>query len=122
VVSKAPPPSSGVQQQQLPSVLNAWGRQVQRKVERYWAVPGGLQLAADQREVHISFWVGRNGMLLSEPTVVNAANQALAQSGINAIIAAQPLPPLPLEFAADKQEVVYVFSVMDTLATGGGTG
>ncbi len=122
VVAKAPPASSGVQQSQLPSALNMWGRMVQRKVEKYWVAPGGLQLSPEDREVHIAFWVGRDGMLLSQPEVMKAANQSLAQSSISAIISAQPLPPLPLEYAAEKQQVVYVFSVMDTVPTGGGTG
>ncbi len=122
VVAKAPPASSGVQQSQLPSALNMWGRQVQRKVEKYWAAPGGLQLSPEDREVHISFWVDRGGMLLSQPEVVKAANASLAQSGINAIVSAQPLPPLPLEYAAEKQQVVYVFTVMDAVPTAGGTG
>lgn len=122
VVAKAPPPSSGVQQSQLPSILNAWGRNVYRKVHPRWIPPSGMQLTPEQKEVHISFWVGRNGMLLEQPKVVKAANQALAQSGINAIIAAQPLPPLPLEYAAEKQEVVYVFIVDEQPAAPGGTG
>ncbi len=123
VVAQTPPPSAGVQQNQLPSILNAWGRNVQRKVEKFFMVPAGVDLSPDQREVHIMFTVGRNGMLLSQPTIVKAANQALAQAGINAIIAAQPLPPLPLEYAAEKQDVVYVFSV-DALQqpAQGGTG
>lgn len=122
VVAAAPPPSSGVQQSQLPSILNAWGRNVHRKVHPKWIPPGGLQLTPDQREVHISFWVGRNGMLLDQPKVVKAASPALAQSGINAIVAAQPLPPLPLEYAAEKQEVVYVFIVDEQPVAQGGTG
>lgn len=122
VVAAAPPPSSGVQQNQLPSILNAWGRNVQRKVEKSWYPPAGMQLTPEQREVHIKFTVGRNGMLLAEPTVVKAANQALAQSGINAIVAAQPLPPLPIEYAAEKQEVIYVFIVGEQPAVPGGTG
>jgi outer membrane biosynthesis protein TonB len=124
VVAKAPPESSGVQQQQLPSILNAWGRQVHRKIYSKWMPPGGVQLTPEQREVRVSFWVGRNGMLLSQPTVVQGTNEALAQSGITAIINAQPLPPLPIEFSAERQEVIYVFRMTDTVATdaGGGVG
>ena len=68
------------------------------------------------------FRSGRDGMLLSQPEIVSGTNQALAQSGINAIIGAQPLPPLPLEYAAERQQVIYVFSLMDSLPTEGGNG
>lgn len=122
VVAKMPPPSSGVQQQQLPPMLNMWGRQVQRKVEKYWSAPGGVQLTPENREVQITFWVLRDGTLLGEPAADRAVDPALAQSCVQAIVNAQPLPPLPLEFVGDRQQVVYVFSLMDPAATGGGTG
>lgn len=114
VVAEAPPAQTGIQSQSLPPMLNAWGRLVQRKVETFWRIPGGITLNEDNREVHIAFWVGRDGMLQGNPEVVKAAAEAsLAQAGIQAIISAQPLPPLPPEFRGSRQQVVYVFSLID---------
>ena len=114
IVAKAPPPASkGVQRQQLPPILNAWGRLVQRKVEKYWQIPGGVLLTEENREVHISFWVDRDGRLLGRPKIVkDASDPALGESGIRSILMAEPLPPLPMEFRGRQQEVVYVFSLM----------
>jgi outer membrane biosynthesis protein TonB len=122
VVAKAPPPESGISRNTLPPQLNAWGRQVQRKVEKFWMQPGGVRLDDSQSSVQISFWVGRDGMLLSQPVVrTPSAHPALAESGIQAVIGAQPLPPLPIEYSADRTEVVYTFSMMNPAAmnTGG---
>ncbi len=122
VVAKAPPQETGVKRDMLPPVLNAWGRQVQRKVEKYWMQPGGVRLDAAESSVQISFWVGRDGMLLSQPVVETAnANPALADSGVRAVIDAQPLPPLPIEFAADRAQVYYTFSMMNSVEPTGGT-
>lgn len=104
----------GVQTDALPNILSGWGRLVQRKVEKFWQIPGGIRLTAANREVHISFWVDRNGKLLGKLEIVkDAADPALGASGIRAIMAAIPLPPLPNEFKGNEQQVVYVFSLME---------
>jgi len=122
VVAKAPPPESGITKNMLPPMLNAWGRQVQRKVEGNWMQPGGVRLDADESSVQISFWVDRNGMLLSQPVVESKnANQALLNSGIQAVINAQPLPPLPIEFTEDRAHVYYTFNMMTEMEPTGGT-
>jgi outer membrane biosynthesis protein TonB len=122
VVAKAPPAQTGVQRQQLPSILNVWGRNVQRQVEKFWMVPGGVSLTGGNLDVEISFWVGRDGMLLSQPVVLKpGVDPALANSGIQAVINAQPLPPLPIEFVGDRQEVIYVFSLSESVNASGGT-
>jgi len=41
----------------------------------------------------------------------DGADPALAQSGIQAILLAVPLPPLPQDFPSMEQQVVYVFSL-----------
>lgn len=113
VVAKSPPPPKvGVQREQLPPILNAWGRAVQRKVEKYWLVPGGIALSEANREVHISFWVDRDGKILGRPEIIkDAQDPALGESGIRAILMAEPLPPLPMEYKEREQQVVYVFSL-----------
>jgi outer membrane biosynthesis protein TonB len=122
VVAKAPPPETGIKREMLPPMLNAWGRQVQRKVEKYWVQPGGIRLDADESSVQISFWVGRDGMLLTQPVVESKnANAALAASGVQAVISAQPLPPLPIEFTEDRAHVYYMFSMMNPMEPAGGT-
>jgi len=98
--------------QQLPSILDAWGRLVQRKVEKYWAVPSGIRITDAENEAVVSFWVDRSGHLIGEPTVVkNAVDESLAESGVRAIQLAEPLPPLPDDFPEPEQQVVYVFSL-----------
>jgi outer membrane biosynthesis protein TonB len=121
VVAKAPPPESGIKRDLLPPLLNAWGRQVQRKVEKYWVQPGGVRLDVDDGSVQISFWVGRDGMLLTQPVVATpSANPALAASGIQAVVNAQPLPPLPIEFGEDRAQVIYTFSMVQPVNAAGG--
>ncbi len=111
VVEKAQP-KSGVQTKQLPTVLSAWGRLVQRKVEKYWQVPGGVGVTDANKEVHISFWVDRDGRLLSSPEIVkDAADPSLGASGVRAIMMAEPLPPLPNEYQEDVAQVIYVFTL-----------
>jgi len=112
VVAKAQP-KSGVQTKQLPTVLSAWGRLVQRKVEKYWQVPGGVGLTDANKDVHISFWVNRDGRLLSPPEIVkDAADPSLGASGVRAIMMSEPLPPLPNEYKEDVAQVIYVFTLM----------
>jgi TonB family protein len=113
VVAKAQT-KKGVQTEALPNILSGWARLVQRKVERFWAIPGGIQLTAANKEVHISFWVDRNGNLLGKPEIVqDAADPTLGASAIRAITAAVPLPPLPNEFQGKEQQVLYVFNIME---------
>jgi hypothetical protein len=63
-------------------------------------------------------------MLLTQPVVrTPSADPALAASGVQAVISAQPLPPLPIEYAQDRTEVVYTFSMMNLnpVTSAGGT-
>ncbi|HIJ66465.1 MAG TPA: hypothetical protein HPP77_11005 [Candidatus Hydrogenedentes bacterium] len=96
----------------LPTVLSYWGRNVQRKVERYWLVPSGIRMDGDKNEAVVVFWVNRRGNLLGEPEVVQeAADPALGKSGVHAIQLAAPFPPLPDEYAESQVQVSYVFGV-----------
>ena len=107
------PQKTGVKTNQLPNILNAWGRNLQRKVEKVWAVPGGIKLDAKNSEAWVSFWVDRNGNLLGTPEIVKAAaDPALGESGVQAILAAAPLPPLPIDYKEEEQQVIYVFSLV----------
>lgn len=113
VVAKAQT-EKGVQTKALPNILSGWGRLVQRKVEGVWQIPGGILLSEENRELHVSFWVDRNGNLLGKPEIIkNVADPTLAAACIRAITAAVPLPPLPNEFVGKEQQVVYVFSLLD---------
>lgn len=113
VVAKAQP-VQGVQTKSLPHILSTWGRMVQRKVDMQWRKPSGVKMTQDNYQVHISFWVDRNGNLLGKPEIVKKATDlALGESGLRAIQAALPLPPLPNEFEGSEQQIVYVFSLID---------
>lgn len=108
------PQQTGISmKQELPSALDAWGRRVQRKVEKYWQIPGGIRLDLDNNSATVSFGVGRRGNLIGEPEVVeDAGDPALGRSGVRAIKLAAPLPPLPDDYEATQQQVVYVFSLV----------
>jgi outer membrane biosynthesis protein TonB len=106
------PPKAGIQSDELPSVLNTWGRLVQRKVAKFWVVPGGVHLEEGNAKAVISFWVNREGRIVAGPTVSEAASDpALGESGIRAVLAAAPFPRLPKNFSGDRQEVLYVFNL-----------
>ena len=109
-----PAQKTGVQMKQhLPPLLNSWGRLVQRKVEKYWIIPGGIRTTEDASEAIVSFWVDREGILIGRAEITqHAGDPALAESGLRAIYASEPLPPLPVEFKGDRQQVVYVFSML----------
>lgn len=113
-VKKPEPKKTGIRiKQELPSILNSWGRLVQRKVEKYWVVPGGIRIDEANADALISFWVDHDGNLLGRPEIVkHAADAALGQSGVRAILAAAPLPPLPVEYEEAEQQVVYAFSLV----------
>ena len=109
-----PPTETGIKiKEELPAALNLWGRLVQRKVERNWVIPGGIRLDKEHAEAVISFWVDREGRLIGKPKIVTkGVDPALVQSGMNAIIWAEPLPPLPDGYEGVKQEVVYAFNLV----------
>ena len=95
---------------ELPHILNFWARSVRKKVERHWAVPGGVLMDAHANEATVSFWVNHSGQLLGEPEIVkHATDKRLGLSGVQAIKAGAPFPPLPEDYGAPEQEVVYVF-------------
>lgn len=80
----------------LPDVLDGWARLVQRKVYRVYTVPGGVRMTEDKNEALVAFTVDRNGNLLAKPKIIqHASDKSLGQSGLRAILAAAPLPPLP---------------------------
>ena len=56
-----PPKTGAAISNALPSALDGWSRLVQRKVERYWEVPGGVRVGPDGDEAVIAFWVDRQG-------------------------------------------------------------
>jgi hypothetical protein len=96
----------------IPSVLSGWVRLVQRKVEGVWAVPPGIMMDPDNNIAEVSFWVDRYGDLIGTPVVTkHAADPALGESGINAIMLAQPFPPLPEGYPQVEQLVVYAFKL-----------
>ncbi len=67
---------------------------------------------AEENVAEVSFWVGQDGNLLSAPTVAkHAADPALGESGVNAILLAAPFPPLPEGYAQMEQLVVYAFTL-----------
>ncbi|HOC68502.1 MAG TPA: TonB C-terminal domain-containing protein [Candidatus Hydrogenedentes bacterium] len=88
--------------------------QVQRKVERMFAIPSGIYMDAAENIAEVSFWVDRNGNLLGTPTVTKAAaDPALGDAGVNAILLANPFPPLPADYAQSHAEqlVIYGFTL-----------
>lgn len=106
----APPTPAVSLQQALPSVLNFWGRQVQKKVERHWIIPGGIQIDKNNSEAIVSFYVDSDGNVMGTPQIVKeAADPKLAASGVKAIMDAAPFPPLPEDYPELEQQVIYVF-------------
>jgi len=95
----------------VPGVLNAWAGLVQRKVLKVWQEPAGVRLAPGQNQVLVTFWVDRQGNIIGQPQVSQPADPLLDESGINAILAAAPLPPLPEDFPGMEQQVVFGFSL-----------
>lgn len=94
----------------VPSVLGMWGGLVQRKVEKEWVIPQGIQLGPPDDGALISFWVNREGKLVGEPEVVkHAVDPAVAESAIRAIKSAVPYPALPDSFADARVQVYYTF-------------
>jgi colicin import membrane protein len=115
----APPPlvqgvPTGVSMKdQLPTVLDAWGRLVQLKVEKYWQAPPGIRLDLENNQAEIAFWVDKQGNLIGEPEIMKrSGDPALDESGVRAIKLSAPLPPLPDDYAKSEQQVVYVFRLV----------
>lgn len=106
------PQETGIKRNQLPPILAAWGRALQRKVEKVWAVPGGLRVDSENNEAHVAFWVDRQGNLVGRPEILkHASDPLLGESAVRAIVLAEPLPPLPEEFEGSRQQVIYVFNL-----------
>ena len=108
----AKPKEQGIQKEALPHILSAWAALVQRKVDQKWRMPGGVLLTDANKEIHISFWVNRDGKILGKPEIVkSAADPRLGEAGLKAIKLAEPLPKLPNEFTGNEQQVMYVFTI-----------
>ena len=104
--------TTGVVNGSVPSELAGWVIQVQRKVERMFVIPSGIYMDAAENIAEVSFWVDRNGNLLGNPTVTKpAADPALGEAGINAILLANPFPPLPESYAHAEQLIIYGFTL-----------
>ena len=98
--------------QQLPSELQGWAGLVRKKVDRLWTEPGGVRVGAEGIEAVVSFWVDKQGRLIGEPEiVVSDASGALAASGVRALKAANPFPPLPPDYRAREQQVFFAFTM-----------
>lgn len=102
----------GVVSDSMPSELAGWVIQVQRKVVRMFEMPSGIYMDPAENVAEVSFWVDRNGSLLGTPTITKpAADPALGKAGMNAILLANPFPPLPESYSASEQLVVYRFTL-----------
>ena len=98
---------TGVVGNSVPSELSFWVGNVQRKVEKVFQVPAGIRMDAAENVAEVTFRVDRNGNLIGEPTVTKpAADPALGQAGVQAILLAAPFPNLPEDFPRDEQIVV----------------
>lgn len=110
--SQSGPAKPGVRNEGMPSFLDGWCRNLQRKVESVWVMPEGMLLPADNRFAEVEFWVDRAGNLQDTPRVVKeAGDPALGESGVRAIMMAAPFPPLPDAFERTSLAIVYVFGV-----------
>ncbi len=110
--SQTGPAKPGVRSEGMPSFLDGWCRNLQRKVERVWTIPDGLLLTPENNFAEVEFWIDRAGNLLDTPKVVKAASDpALGESGVQAILLAAPFPPLPAAFDRNSLAIVYVFGM-----------
>ncbi len=110
--SQTGPAKPGVRSEGMPSVLDGWCRNLQRKVEGVWVMPEGMILPPDNQLAEVAFSVDRAGNLMDTPRVVKeAADPGLGQSGVNAIMMAAPFPPLPEAYERTSLTIVYVFGV-----------
>ena len=90
--------------------LSGWVRLVQRRIEGVFAVPANIRVEDKENIAEVSFWVGRDGQLLSPPVVTrHAPDTALGRAGVNAVHSAAPFPPLPDTYPHEEQLVVYSF-------------
>jgi len=109
--SQSGPAKPGVRNEGMPSFLDGWCRNLQRKVESVWTMPEGM-LLPNNRLAEVEFWVDRAGNVMDTPRVVKEADDpALGQSGVRAIMMAAPFPPLPDAFDRNSLAIVYVFGV-----------
>jgi len=73
-------------------------------------MPAGVLLTEDNKEAVISFYVNRSGRILGEPQIVKKGpDPTLAESGVRAVMAAAPFPPLPPDFREPEQQVIVTF-------------
>ncbi len=75
-----------------------------------WAIPAGIRMDDDENVAEVSFWVNSDGRVLGTPQVTkHAADRALGESGVHAIMLSDPFPPLPEGYPHQEQLVVYAF-------------
>ncbi len=96
----------------IPSELSLWGRQVVRKVEEQWFYPEGIDIDPANNMAEVMFTIDRNGNLTGEPAIVKEANDSrVGQSGLEAIKAAAPFPPLPETYTGAQLQIIYSFTM-----------
>jgi len=106
-----PPSKPQVRMKQaLTGPLSAWGRLVQKKVEKSWRLPGGVRIDPKENEAVVSFWVSKSGVVIGTPEIVkHAADPAVGSSAVEAVKSAAPFPPLPDNFEDTEAHVIYTF-------------
>jgi outer membrane biosynthesis protein TonB len=96
---------------QLPSELATWARGVQRKISKFYRVPGGVLLDEEDNRAVIAIWIARTGKPLGKPEVIRGATDpAITRAGLKALNDALPFAPFPEAFGEPEQQVTFTFS------------
>ncbi len=95
----------------LPAGLKGWGEKVMQKVGRYWTIPPGLPMTADNY-ADIEFIVDRDGNILGQPRILKEGTSLeLSQSGLAALALTKKLPPFPTSFLESRVTIIYRFNL-----------
>lgn len=105
-----PEPQMAAEVEVIPPALAWYLEQVRRGIWSQWLDPGSLLDLDELARVIVRFELGREGQVVSGPTVLEGSGNALFdQSGVRAVLRAAPFPPMPAEHPDGTLGIRFTF-------------
>jgi TonB family protein len=88
--------------------LDEYGKLIRSLVEQKWFIPSNLRNS--QGSTTIVFYISKDGHFQNAHIEVGSGNGSLDIAALNAVVAADPFPPLPRGFPAVRVGARFVFA------------
>ncbi len=89
-------------------------RIIEQKISQHWTPPANAWRSGPEKRVVIGFQIQRDGRIVKPVIKESSGIEFFDQTAVRAVLSADPLPPLPSEFAKDYLDVYFGFTLADT--------